>query len=320
MAVRTFFIAHQLLQLGAQLVILRLAVASDEVRDDTFKWFAPWVHLSAHPVVENHLLIARAIEQKLLDVVRQVLPGRGQAELVLLSEAAQVVVVEDDHAMAALAPQGDGTLFDGKRRVGHNRLWRENQAHPKAIASGAGSIRGVEGEVARQWLAEAQVAVDARQVLAHLLLPPAAFRIFVLNKQRQDAIALFEGQLHGIRQSAAFRVPCDQTVHDRLDSVSLGLRKSDILLQGLDLTIDAHTGEAVAAHLLDNLLVFALAPIDVGRQKHDSQARRHGGYLLADALRALAVDFTPALRAMWYADVRIEQAQVVVNLRGRGDD
>ena len=139
--------------------------------------------------------------------------------------------------MRAASPERDGSLFDGERRVGYHGLGRENQPLPQPVAGRAGTVWRVEGEVAGQWLAEAQVAMEAGQMLAQLLLLPAALLVLVLRKQRQDAISFLQGELHGIIESAGLRMACYQAIDHRLQGVPFGLRQLDILLQGFDFAV-----------------------------------------------------------------------------------
>ena len=93
----------------------------------------------------------------------------------------------------------------------------------------------------------------------------------------------------------------------------------DVLLEQPDLAVDLGPGEALAAELLEQVLVLALAPAHDGRLDHEPGPVRQLQDLVDDLLGRLAGDRAAAHVAVGSADPRPQQAQVVVDLRDRAD-
>ena len=97
------------------------------------------------------------------------------------------------------------------------------------------------------------------------------------------------------------------------------LVENDVLLQQAELVVDLHAREALAAQLGELLAVLALAAAHDRRQDHEALAVVEPHDLIDDLLGRLGRDRPPAVEAVWLADPRPQQAQVVVDL-GDGAD
>src|SRR5207248_8946692 len=86
-----------------------------------------------------------------------------------------------------------------------------------------------------------------------------------------------------------------------------------------DHAVDARAHEAVAARLLKHVTILALASAHHGRHDEDAAARRVGQHDVDDLLDRLPRNLAPAVGAVWVADARVEQPQVVVDLRDGAD-
>ena len=93
--------------------------------------------------------------------------------------------------------------------------------------------------------------------------------------------------------------------------------QADVVLERLELTVDAGLGEAARTQVLELLLELALAAPHDRREHVDALVLRIGHHEVDDPLERLARDGAATVRAMGHADVREEQAQVVVNLGDR---
>jgi hypothetical protein len=111
----------------------------------------------------------------------------------------------------------------------------------------------------------------------------------------------------------------DEPVDDDLDRVLELLVEDDLLLEQPLLAVDLHAREAVAAHLLEDVLELALAVADDRRVHREPCPLVEPKHLLDDLVERLACDRAPADRAVWPADARVQQAEVVVDLRHRAD-
>src|ERR1039457_1934226 len=79
--------------------------------------------------------------------------------------------------------------------------------------------------------------------------------------------------------------------------------------------IDPRPHESLARQLLQVLLVLALAPAHHRRQHHNAVVRPQRQHVLQDLLGGLPRDLVAAQRAVRRADRRVQQPQVVVDLR-----
>ena len=99
-----------------------------------------------------------------------------------------------------------------------------------------------------------------------------------------------------------------------------------LLVQGRDViqlvqgAIHARPHKAGAPDGVDHVLVLPLAAAYQRREQHDFRLRRLRKQLLHDLLGALPAHGLSTLRAVRVADVAVEQAQVVVDFRGGGNN
>ena len=91
----------------------------------------------------------------------------------------------------------------------------------------------------------------------------------------------------------------------------------DLFVHVSGLPVDARPDKACTADLFKDGLVVALASFDQRGQDHDPAVRGHADHRLDDLLRALPLDRTPALWAVWDTDPGIEQTHVVIDLGHR---
>src|SRR5579883_3064114 len=110
-----------------------------------------------------------------------------------------------------------------------------------------------------------------------------------------------------------------QAINHNFQRVFLLLIQFDFIAQINNVAINAHTDVAGAAHLVEDILIFALAPLYQRCQQHDARAFGQSEDSINDLLDGLLAHLAPALWAMLVADARIEQAQIVMNLRHRAD-
>ena len=125
--------------------------------------------------------------------------------------------------------------------------------------------------------------------------------------------------LHGVGQALAQVRAHHEPVHDDRDVVLVLLVELDRVVELAHLAVDLHPREALAAQLLEQLPVLALAAAHDRREHHEPRALLEGHHVVDDLLRRLALDLTAADVAVRLADPRPEQAQVVVDLGHRPD-
>jgi hypothetical protein len=86
-----------------------------------------------------------------------------------------------------------------------------------------------------------------------------------------------------------------------------------------DLAVDAHPHEALAAQLLEHLHVLALAVLDHRRQQRERVPSGSLQHLVDHLAHGLGGKIHAVVRAARDAGARVQQAQVVVDLRDRAD-
>ena len=220
--------------------------------------------------------------------------------------------------MAAAPPQRDGAVFDGDRRIRNNGFGHKDELGADAVAFRASSEGAVEGEVAREEFAEGDAAVDAGEMFGELLFMPAARSRGIFHKKIQNAVAFFQREFDGVRETRAVGLSCDQAVHDGFDRVAFCLGDFEIVVKGFDFAVEADADEAVLPDVFDDFGVFAFATVDVGGENHDFEAGGEGVDLAADGVRGLRMDDAPAVRAMRNADMCVHKTQIIIYFsRGR---
>ena len=134
--------------------------------------------------------------------------------------------------------------------------------------------------------------------------------------RRGDAVAELQGRFDGVVQTRRVELAADETVHDGFDVVlDLLVERGDLLVERDDFPVDAGADEAVLAEFVQDVAVFALAAADDGREDHHGGSGGELEQAVADALRGLRGEDLAAFRAVRRADVSIQEAEVVVDLR-----
>src|SRR5205085_3437520 len=119
--------------------------AAVQIADHAFEGLADVVALAAVDEGEGDRTPLGAVEDDVVDFVRQVVPRRVEAEAELAGEGA-----EDLHIIRAgrvgLGPGHDGALLDRQILVGDDELRVEEELFAETVAGGAGALGGVEAE------------------------------------------------------------------------------------------------------------------------------------------------------------------------------
>ena len=175
-------------------------------------------------------------------------------------------------------------------------------------------MRRVEGEDARLELRQRDAVLGAREVLAE------EHRLFrVDDVDRHEPGGEPRRGLDRLREPLAEVGLHHEPVDDHLDRVLALLVEDDLLLEQPLLAVHLDAGEAVGAQLLEHVLVLALAVAHDRRVDGELRPLGQLQHLVDDRLLRLAGDRAPADRAVRTAHARVEQPQVVVDLRHRAD-
>ena len=303
---------HVLLDALALRRRVRLAVAALERGDDSLEvdhvGAAP-----AHPVavLDVDLVAVRAVEEVVLLLLGQLLPGDVGRDLVAVGDRLDHRLVEPG---AADRPRHERAVVDRERRVGNEQIRVDLLLRAEARAARAGAVRRVEGEDARLELGKRDAVLRAGEVLR--------VRRALAGVDAVDDDEPF-GELHrgldGLRQPRAQILLHHEPVDDDLDRVLELLVERRRLVERVLLTVDLDAREALVAQLLEQLAVLALPVADDRRVDREPRALRQHEDLLDDRVDRLAGDRAAADRAVRPPHPRVEQAQVVVDLGHRAD-
>ena len=138
----------------------------------------------------------------------------------------------------------------------------------------------------------------------------------------QHAPAPAQSRLDGVTQPDTDLLVNDQPINDRLDGMPCFRVQLDADAIGKLDQLAIHTGanKTLAGEPLDHVAELALLVANNRREQHDPRPRRQREDSIDNVAGGLAHDGHAGFRAIRLADVRVEQAQVIVNLRGGGDD
>ena len=123
--------------------------------------------------------------------------------------------------------------------------------------------------------------------------------------------------LHGIREPLLDPRPHDQTVYNDLDIVLDIFIQADLFRQFIHIAVNAHPHVPAFLRPLQKLRVGALSSAHHRRQQLDPGPLRQRHDLVHHLVHRLLHDLPAAFRAVWNADSRVEQTEIIVDLRHR---
>ena len=129
------------------------------------------------------------------------------------------------------------------------------------------------------------------------------------------AAAVAQRGFDRIGQAGAVQLAGDQAVHHRFDGVAPGLFQPRQLLfvELHDIAVDPGAHKSLRADRVEDIAVFALAPVDERGEDHHLLAGLQREQLFGDRLRRLGLQFAPAVGTVRHADMGVEQTQIVVD-------
>ena len=147
--------------------------------------------------------------------------------------------------------------------------------------------------------------------------PQSIYEAIGQQVDRDAAVRERRRLLHGLGDAAHGVLADHDAVDHDLDGVAELLVELDGVVKRVDLAVDAHAGEALAAQVVEELGKLALA-VGNDRGEHEgATALSRLENLIGHLVGGLALDNAAALRAVRCTDTRKEQAEVVVNLGHR---
>ena len=291
-----------------------------EVADDAFEGFDNLIGLSAVFETQRDGAAAGAIEHGAGGFIRQIGPFAFQGEAIGAADAGQHLQIIR-RGRVGFGPRRDGALFQRERVVGDNEIGIEMLFFAKTIAGRAGALRGVEGEQPRFNLGNGEAGDRAGEFFGEKDAALSFGRIGqrVCQFDEGEAFGQFQSGFEAFGEAGLEALLHRQPVYHHVDVVLVFLVERRGFLDGVELAVDLHAGEAVFLKLRQFLAILALAAahdrseqIEAGvfRQRHD--AINH----LADGLRR---DRQAGGGRIGDADPRPQQAHIVVDLGDGGD-
>ncbi len=299
--------------------------AALQVRNHALERLLGGVAAQAVVIDEFNVLLAGAVEQRVLRLLRQVLPLGVERELVVLGECGQGLQVI---GRRAFRPGRDRALAQRGVLVGDDQVRVDVLLEPEPAAFRAGAERVVEREQARLDLRNGEAGDRAGELLREdqpfgvfvaALVGFGARGLGVGELDHRHAVGQLETLLERIRQPRCDIAFDNKAVDHDVDVVG------ELLVERLDLAdlvegaVDLHALVALAQEVGELLFVFALAAAHDRRQHVDARAFRQRQHAVDHLADRLALDRQACRRRIGNADARPQQAHVIVDL-GDGAD
>jgi hypothetical protein len=214
-------------------------------------------------------------------------------------------------------PRHDGPLVHAKILVRHDERGVYLQATPQPVAAVAGPVRAVERERTRLYLRDGGPAVRTREALREEHRLARAVTLYGLDLYQ--ALGQLQGCLDRVREAALYALTDHKPVYNDFYVVLVVLVEAKIDRKLVQLAVDPDTGEAALGQLFEHPPVLALASPHHWREHHEARLLGEGKYLLDHLLRRRGGDGEATDVAVRPPCAGVEQTQVVVDLRYRGD-
>ena len=255
-----------------------------------------------------------AVEQGLSRLVGKISEGRVHGKALPLAESLQRLA-DFGHEIGA-GEGGEGALAEGKAFVGRNEGFVEGHHRAYAEALGARALGAVEGKKLRRGNGRAHMAGGAYRF--------GGMHDVGLARHAHDdaALAVAQGQFHGVGKAGAHVVLDDEPVHHKVDAVLFVLVEGRNLIEVVDCCLfpqrgHAHAHEAFGLQLLEAVGMGAFLQFHKGSHEHDALAFGHGHDVRNDFIGGAGLDGRAAVGAVHLAEPGEEHAQKVVHLRHR---
>ena len=267
---------------------------------------APAFHLreAAFPHAEK---VFGTIDQEAYRLVGQGADGVVEAEIVFSRNGADDVELS---VFPNLSQRNDAPVRHGLAAVRDDGIQVYVHDSPEALAMGAVSLRGVEGETVRLRFLKGEAAFRIDQVFGIMREFPA-----FLVQDRDRALAQVEGAGHGFPDAAVIPGRWFEPVHHQFDEMGLVSVERCDLLQLDNFSVYADFGISAPAHLVEELTVMAFPAADNGRE----QVALATAVLFHDQVHDAGIGVTDHLpacfRRIGTGALCIQEAQEVVDFR-----
>ncbi len=299
--------------------------AAFEIGDDALERLFRRVAAQAVVIDEFDFVLAGAVEDGVLHLLRQVFPFGVEREAEVLGQRVERL---DVIRRRRFRPRRDGAFLQRGVGIGDDQAGVDVLLQPKPAAFRAGAERIVEREQPRLDLRNGEAGHRAGEFLGEdqplgigvaAAVGGGARRLAVGEFDHGEAVGELEALLERIRQPRADVALHHQAVDHHVDVVG------EFLVERLDVgdlvegAVDLDALVALAQEVGEFLFVFALAAAHHRRQHVNARAVRQRQHAVDHLRHGLAFDRQAGGRRIGHADARPQQAHVIVDL-GDGAD
>ena len=268
---------------------------------------------------DRDVSFSRAVEDKLVEIFRQIAPcffhGSGRVG----EEAVQERGVVGLHALVGLLPWTNGSLRDCFFGI-HHEVGIEETLRADPLACRARSEVAVEGKMLRREARHGEAGRGIAKIGGEFFFDPLRGAWF-LTACGKVSSAQAQGSLNRVCKALPKVLAHGQTIDDRFDEVGFCFIQTDVfrIRQFDDFGVHPQADKPLAAGFFNHIAKFAALAGDKWRKDEEFRAFGPAKDGIRDSLRRLAGDALACLRIVGNADRRVEQAEIVVDLGGGGD-
>jgi len=300
------------LELLAHPARIGLPVAAFHVRNDTLERAGDLVDPAALVEPEADFLVARAVEEHLLDMGLEVFPLRAELEPVVPGDRLDGL---GEIGRRFLPPRRDGAVADREVLVGHDEPFVEEKLDPETVAVRAGPEGRVEGEQARLDLGNGEARDRAGEVFGER----DAFWLTLGRRRLEngDAVGKVERGAETVGEPRLQSFPHHDPVDDDVDVVAELLVEHRRVVELVERPVDLHALEALFPKLEEFLAVFPLPVADDRGEKVAARALLHRHHPVDHVLHLLGLDRLAGGGRVGRAGAGEEKPHVIVDLGDR---
>ena len=256
----------------------------------------------------------RSAKQDLQRLLGIIFDRRIEVEAVFFSDRLDQGAVPGFLAHGFEAVDGDRASAQRERTVGDHLEFRNDLHFAHARAFFARAERAVERKHTGRKLRHANAVL-----LAGIILRKAHFLTRIRKQNDRNAPTEGECRFQRVGETAADIAFHHKAVNDHLNGMLFIFIKRGNFIQRIKVTVDAHADVAALSCLVEHLFVHTLLARNHRRKEHKLRALGQLKYLIEDGIRRHLADLFSANGTVRNTDARVEQSQVIVDLRYRSD-
>ena len=252
------------------------------------------------------------MDQDIMNFLRVLFKRRIQIKMIFLGQCLQYGIGKTALVRAGLPPHhGDRSLIDAESLVRDHQILVKLHLVTQSKTYRAGTEGIVEGEASRLHFADTDAAVRTGEALAE------GHRLATDHIHHQQAFGQLQYVFNGICQTALNTILYHQTVYYNVDIVLDIFIQFDLFRQFIHTAVDPYPDITASLGTLQHFGMLALTASDHGGQQLDLRTFSHVHDLVYHLVYGLFGNLPAALRAVGNTDPRIQQTEVIIDLRNR---